>query len=151
MLNLDTGKGATESRRTMRSVKKWPFNLLLLAWSTTAICAAISHLCMPEWTAHYTTWQSSPYWQREIGYFDLLLSSAFIWVARQDDVSLKIKACGAIACLSLALGTNHLQGWLAEAQVFHVVFTLGNLLALAWGVGCILHAKKADFFKNAIR
>ncbi len=97
---------------------------------------------MPEWTAHGTNWTSELHWQREIAYFDLLLSTAFMWVARQDDTALKIKACAAIVCLSLVLGLNHLEDWLAAPKAFHIIFTLGNLLAVVWGSGAILFAKK---------
>jgi hypothetical protein len=121
---------------------RWPLTVLLIGWSASAIGAAISHLFMPEWTAQGTTWPSSTHWQQEIACFDLLLSSAFIWIARQEDVSLKIKACGAISCLSLALGLNHLGGWLVEPKIFHLIFTSGNFFALVWGVSAIYYEKK---------
>ena len=120
----------------------WPLNLLLIGWSVTAIGAAIAHIVMPEWTAQGTVWPASTHWQREIAYFDVLLASAFVWTAQQGDVALKTKACGAIACLSLVLGLNHLEGWLAEPKIFHVAFTLGNFLALVWGVGAIYGEKR---------
>ena len=123
-------------------MSRWPFNSLLIVWSAAAICAAVSHLLMPEWTARGTTWASEVHWQSEVAYFDLLLASIFLWVARQDDASLKVKACGAITCLSLVLGLNHLGGWLVAPKVFHVVFTLGNFFAVGWGAVLILYANK---------
>jgi hypothetical protein len=33
---------------------------------------------------------------------------------------------------------HHLQGWLQEAKIFHIVFTLGNAIALLWGAACLL-------------
>ena len=125
-----------------QSMSRWPFNTLLIVWPTVAVGSAISHLFMPEWTAHGTTWASEVHWQREIAYFNILLSILFLWVARQDDASLKVKACWAIAGLSLVLGLNHLGGWLVAPKVFHVLFTLGNFAALLWGAGAILYANQ---------
>jgi len=118
-------------------MKHYRFDILLWAWSGVAVCAALSHIVLPEWTAAGTTWASSPHWQREIAYFDLLLAFIFSWAARQQDVALKRKVTLLLCCLSLVLGENHLEGWLAEPRLFHVVFTMGNALALAWGaVAC---------------
>ena len=123
-------------------MSRWPFNTLLIIWPAVAIGSAISHLFMPEWTADGTTWASEVHWQREIACFNILLSIVFLWVARQHDVSLKVKACGAIMGLSLVLGLNHLGGWLVAPKVFHVLFTLGNFLAVGWGAGLTFYANK---------
>jgi hypothetical protein len=128
----------------MKHSPTWHFTVLLTGWSATAVCAAVAHLALPLWTAQGTVWPSSAYWQSEIAYFDLLLAVTFIWIARQPDRALKVKACWAIAFLSLALGHNHLEGWLAssnEPKIFHVVFTLGNLLAFVWGIACLVYEK----------
>lgn len=135
-----TRSAAPSAQGRAPAVARWPLDVLLMGWAAAAICAGLAHLFFPAWTAHGTTWQSEVHWQREVAYFDLLLACAFLWVARQDDISLKRKACGAAACLSLALGLHHLGGWWAEPKVFHVVFTLGNFLAAAWGIAALLHA-----------
>jgi hypothetical protein len=36
---------------------------------------------------------------------------------------------------------HHLQGWLPEAKIFHIVFTLGNAIALLWGAACLLPSR----------
>ena len=67
-----------------------------------------------------------------------------MWIARQPDTNLKIKAFWAIAFLSIALGHNHLQGWganVSEPKPFHIVFSLGNLLALVWAAGCLIYER----------
>ena len=118
--------------------RHWSANTLLIGWAAAAMCAAISHLFLPEWTANGTSWASEVHWQREIAYFDLLLAAALLWVANQRDISLKLAACAGISCLSLALGLQHLSGWLTAPKIFHIVFTLGNFLAVAWGTGVFL-------------
>jgi hypothetical protein len=97
---------------------------------------------LPVWTAQGTNWASEVHWQREIAYFDLLLSALFLWVAAQQNMAFKVAACAAIASLSLVLGLNHLEGWLAAPRVFHVVFTMGNSVAMVWGLGAIFYARK---------
>lgn len=130
------------ARGSARAGARWPLDMLLMGWSVAAVCAGLAHLFFPQWTAHGTTWQSEVHWQREVAYFDLLLACAFCWIARQDEPSLKTKACGAIACLSLGLGLHHLGGWWTAPKIFHVIFTLGNFLAVAWGIAALLHGRK---------
>jgi hypothetical protein len=74
------------------------------------------------------------HWQREIAYFDLLIAFVFGWSARQADPGIKRAATMLLCGLSLLLGENHLEGWLTEARPFHVLFTLGNGLAVLWGL-----------------
>lgn len=76
----------------------------------------------------------SAHWQREIAYFDLFIATILIWTARQQDLRIKRNITLLLCGLSLLLGENHLEGWLAAPQVFHVLFTLGNGLAVLWGV-----------------
>lgn len=123
-------------------MSRWQLNVLLVGWSCVAIVAALAHLILPEWTAQGTTWPSSPHWQREIAYFDLLLAYVFISIARQGNSALKIRASWAIAFLSLVLGHNHLQGWLNEPKIFHLIFTVGNFIALVFAIACIYIEKR---------
>lgn len=127
----------------MRSPLKttWPLNLLLAGWSLVAVASAGAHLLQPIWTAEGTNWPSSQHWQWEIACFDLAAAAAFLWVARQRHIDLKIKATLLLCCLSLALGANHLSGWLEKPQLFHVIFTLGNMLAVVCGIFAISHAR----------
>ena len=110
------------------------FDILLRLWAAVAVCAAVSHLLMPGWTAAGTTWVMSEHWQREIAYFDLFVAFVFGWAARQTDIRIKHAATILLCVLSLLLGENHLEGWLTEARPFHVLFTLGNALAVLWGL-----------------
>jgi hypothetical protein len=119
----------------------WPLNLLLTGWSLVAVALAAAHLLLPIWTAEGTNWLSSPHWQWEIASFDLAAAAAFLWVARQRHIDLKIKTTWLLCCLSLAIGANHLSGWLEKPQLFHVVFTLGNMLAVLCGMLAIGHAR----------
>lgn len=115
-------------------MKTLRFDLLLWLWSLAAVCAAVAHLLAPDWVAAGTTWNVSAHWQREIAYFDLCLSAIFLWTARQQDLTIKRNATLLLCGLSLVLGENHLEGWLQEATLFHVVFAVANFLAVLWGV-----------------
>ncbi|WP_199101629.1 hypothetical protein [Aquitalea sp. ASV11] len=118
------------------------FDILLRLWAAVAVCAAVSHLLMPGWTAAGTTWVMSEHWQREIAYFDLFIAFVFGWSARQSDIRIKHAATILLCVLSLLLGENHLEGWLTEARPFHVLFTLGNGLAVLWGVLACFSVRK---------
>lgn len=113
-------------------MKRIRFDLLLWLWSLAALCAAAAHSAIPEWTAAGTTWLASVHWQREIAYFDLFLATLFIWAARQPDLAIKRKLTVLLGILSVLLGENHLEGWLQEARLFHVVFAVANFLAVMW-------------------
>jgi hypothetical protein len=82
------------------------------------------------------------HWQREIAYFDLFIAFVFGWSARQSDIRIKRAATMLLCGLSLLLGENHLEGWLTEARPFHVLFTLGNGLAVLWGVVACFSVRK---------
>ncbi len=110
------------------------FDILLRLWAVTALCAAVSHIVLPGWTAAGTTWAMSLHWQREIAFFDLFIAFIFGWAARQPDLHTKRNVTLLLCGLSLLLGENHLEGWLAAPKVFHVLFTLANGLAVLWGV-----------------
>lgn len=118
------------------------FDILLRLWAAVAVCAAVSHLLMPGWTAAGTTWSMSEHWQREIAYFDLFIAFVFGWSARQSDIRIKHAATLLLCVLSLLLGENHLEGWLTEARPFHVLFTLGNGLAVLWGLLACFSVRK---------
>ncbi|MBV8046293.1 MAG: hypothetical protein JO171_04030 [Paludibacterium sp.] len=115
----------------------WPFNLLLRLWALGALCSAAAHLIAPAWTAAGTTWALSPHWQQEIAYFDLFAAALFAWVARQPSLALKWRTTVLLCGLSLLLGLNHLSGWLHEARVFHVMFSLANFMTVAWGMAAL--------------
>ncbi|NWK79574.1 hypothetical protein [Aquitalea sp. LB_tupeE] len=119
------------------------FDILLRLWAVAAVCAAVSHLVLPGWTAAGTTWAMSVHWQREIAYFDLFIAIIFGWSARQADIRIKRAATMLLCGLSLLLGENHLEGWLTEAKLFHVLFTLGNGLAVLWGLVACVSVRKA--------
>lgn len=118
------------------------FDILLWLWAATAVCAAVSHLLLPGWTAAGTTWAMAEHWQREIAYFDLFIAFVFGWSARQADPGIKRAATMLLCGLSLLLGENHLEGWLTEARPFHVLFTLGNGLAVLWGLVACFSVRK---------
>lgn len=117
--------------------QRWLASTLLLGWSAAATAAAAAHLLLPEWTAAGTVWRTSSGWQQEIAYFDILLAAAFVWISLNGDTALRRGAVLAVSALSLMLGIHHLQGWLAEPRIFHVVFTLANFAALGTGVACL--------------
>lgn len=111
------------------------FDLLLWLWSLAALCAAGAHLLAPAWTAAGTVWPSSPHWQREIACFDLVLALLFIGTARQADLGIKRNITLLLCGLSLLLGENHLEGWLQQPKIFHLVFTVANFAAVLWALG----------------
>ena len=115
-------------------IREWPFNVLLMAWSLAALGSAIAHIVAPSWTAAGTNWPGSPHWQLEIAGFDIFGAIVLGWVARQSQVGLKIRATLLLCALSLFLGLNHLSGWLEGPRIFHVVFTIANAAAVAWGI-----------------
>ena len=110
------------------------FDLLLWLWAFAAAGAAVAHIVLPAWTAAGTVWPMSVHWQREIAYFDLFIATIFVWAARQPALRIKRDVTLLLCGLSLLLGENHLEGWLTDPKVFHVLFTLGNGLAVLWGV-----------------
>lgn len=123
---------------TMRwRTQRWPASTLLLGWSAAAMIAAAAHLLLPEWTAAGTVWRASVGWQQEIAYFDILLAVMFVWTTLHGDASLRRGAVLAVSALSLVLGIHHLQGWVSEARIFHVIFTLANISALGMGAVCL--------------
>lgn len=126
-MSIQTGKEASLSACTR-------FDILLRLWAAAALCAAVSHIVMPGWTAAGTNWVMSSHWQREIAFFDLLIAFIFGWAARQPDLRTKRNVTLLLCGLSLLLGENHLEGWLVAPRVFHVLFSLGNGLAAVWGV-----------------
>lgn len=119
------------------------FDILLRLWASIAVCAAASHLVLPEWTAAGTTWPMSPHWQREIAFFDLFVAVIFAWAARQPDLTIKRNATLLLCGLSMLLGENHLEGCFTEPKIFHVLFALGNALAVLWGVLACWSLRKA--------
>ena len=118
----------------------WPFNFLLIVWSVTAVASGLSHFFLPAWTAAGTVWPTSAGWQREVAYFNLLVAAAFTAIARSIDMQLKRTATLAIAALSLVLGVHHLQGWMTEPRLFHIIFTVANFSAALWAAGCLVYA-----------
>ena len=123
------------------NLKVWPINFLLIAWSVVAFASALSHFFLPVWTADGTVWTTSAGWQREVAYFNVLLVCTFVSIARSRDVQLKLAAVLAITTLSVVLGSHHLQGWLTEPRIFHIMFTTGNFIAALWGLGCLIRAR----------
>ena len=119
----------------------WPLNLLLTIWSLVAMTSAAAHFFLPGWTAQGTNWPSSPHWQWEIACFDLIAAAAFLRAAYQRHTDLKVRAASLLCWLSLVLGVNHLSGWLERPKLFHVVFTICNLLAVVWGLLAIRRAR----------
>ncbi|WP_152446888.1 hypothetical protein [Janthinobacterium sp. HH01] len=136
-------------RKLMKTVY---INTLLWLWSLVALCAAAAHIAMPEWTAAGTNWASSAHWQREIGYFDITLAAIFTWTARQPELSLKRAAALLLCVLSLLLGEGHLEGWLQDAKIFHVLFATGNGLAALWsGVAFLSLPKNRQGAADSVR
>ena len=123
------------------SLKTWPIDFLLVAWSVAAFASALSHFFLPAWTADGTVWTTSAGWQREVAYFNILLVCTFVSIVRSKDIQLKLAAVLAITALSVVLGSHHLQGWLTEPRVFHIMFTTGNFMAALWGLACLVRAK----------
>lgn len=81
----------------------------------------------------YFSLAMAEHWQREIAYFDLFIAFVFAWSATQADIRIKRAATMLLCGLSLLLGENHLEGWLAQVRPFNVLFALGNTLAVSWG------------------
>lgn len=129
----------SKSSQPMRRI-----NLLLTVWSLVAVTSALAHFLLAAWTADGTNWPSSLHWQWEIACFDLFAAAVFLWAARQRHVDIKVKTATLLCCLSSALGINHLSGWIEKPQIFHVVFTIGNLLAVLWGISAIRRAKTQE-------
>jgi hypothetical protein len=107
-------------------------NLLLWLWAAGAVCSAIAHLAVPSWTSAGTTWPMSEHWQREIAWFDLFAAALFVWTTRQSEAAVRRFVSLLLCALSLVLGENHLEGWLHQPRIFHVMFTILNGLALLW-------------------
>ncbi|WP_199052668.1 hypothetical protein [Aquitalea sp. ASV15] len=122
-----------QSTTTPSSAGLARFDILLRLWAAAAVCSALSHMIQPAWTAAGTTWALSAHWQREIAYFDLFVALIFAWAAHQPELRIKRNVTLLLCGLSLLLGENHLEGWLAAPKVFHVLFALGNALAVLWG------------------
>jgi hypothetical protein len=60
-------------------------DIFLVAWSSAALGATIAHLFFTQRVANASAWGMAAGWQREIGFFDLVLASTAAYSVFMQD------------------------------------------------------------------
>jgi hypothetical protein len=119
-------------------------NIFLMTWSVAALGATIAHVFFTERVANASVWGLAPGWQREIGFFDLILASTAIYSVMRQDSVLKRYLCLMLPSLCIFLGSNHLVAYLQTSQVLHAQWAFLNVLAIGFGFASYAAMKEAD-------
>jgi len=115
------------------------FILLILAM----LGAAIIQIFQPQLLGKESAYGLSPYWQREIGFWNLALLPLLIGnLIRYDWFYLRLTLT-ALILGGLGFGTNHLLGYLQVANGANLLGWVENyFLVLLWLLGWYLEVKK---------
>lgn len=108
--------------------------ILLLLWGIAAFASAAVHLIAPTFMSDGTSWQFAYGWQREIAFFDIMVSVYIgIQLRTASQAQLEILALCLVG-LSACLGMNHLlSAMYAEWSYIHLAASVGNALAVLVG------------------
>jgi hypothetical protein len=108
--------------------------LLLLLWGIAAFVSGAVHLMAPTFMSAGTSWQFASGWQREIAFFDLMLSVYIgIQLRTASQAQLEILALSLVG-LSACLGMNHfLSATYGEWGYIHLAGSIANALAVLAG------------------
>jgi hypothetical protein len=88
----------------------------------------------PRETAAASVWGFASGWQREIGFFDLVMVLITFFALRTDDIRFQRSLTLAIVVLTMLVGTNHLATVLSgKTSLLHEVFAGVNYTAVALG------------------
>jgi hypothetical protein len=122
-------------------------NLLLALWGVAAFLSGAVHLVAPTFMSSGTSWQYAYGWQREIAFFDIMLSVYICLQLRTaSQVQLEMLAL-CLAGLSACLGANHfISAMYGDWGYVHVAGSVANALAVFLGAAILMMRKKE---KNA--
>ncbi|UKS28947.1 hypothetical protein LOZ80_08480 [Paenibacillus sp. HWE-109] len=114
-------------------IKKFLPNVFLVIWALSALGATIAHQFFTERVAAASVWGMAAGWQREIGYFDLVLACTALYSVFTRDSALKKYLCMILPTLSILLGGNHLVTFWQSGQLLHFQWSALNGLAIIFG------------------
>jgi hypothetical protein len=116
---------------SMSNIRPKLIRFSLSLWAIAAFFSAVVHLVAPVFMSSGTTWQFAYGWQREIAFFDLMLT-AFIVLQLRSASSLELeKLLYCLAALSLLLGLNHFFSAIYETWAYiHLAGSLSNAVAV---------------------
>jgi KinB signaling pathway activation protein len=123
-------------------IKKILPNLFLTSWALAALGATVAHQFFTERVANASGWGMAAGWQREIGYFDLVLATATLYSVFYSDSSLKRYLCLILPTLCIFLGSNHLMTFIKTNQILHLQWAALNGLAILFGYSSWLILRK---------
>jgi hypothetical protein len=108
--------------------------LLLLLWGIAAFVSGAVHLIAPTFMSGGTSWEFAYGWQREIAFFDLMLSVYIgIQLRTASQAQLEILTLSLVG-LSACLGMNHfLSATYGEWGYIHLAGSIANALAVLAG------------------
>lgn len=123
----------------MNKFLRFAFVLLIAAM----LGAAVIQIFQPQLLGHESAYGLSPYWQREIGFWNLALLPLLIGVLiRYDWFYLRLVLL-ALILGGLGFGTNHLLGYLEQPNGANLLGWVENyFLVLLWLLGWYLESRK---------
>ena len=122
----------------MNKFLRLAFILLILAM----LGAAIIQIFQPQLLGKESAYGLSPYWQREIGFWNLAVLMILIAVNVKYDWFYLRVVLAALMVGGIGIGTNHLLTYLAQASSVNLVGAIENyLLVVGWAVGWYLQDK----------
>ena len=115
------------------------FILLILAM----LGAAMIQIFQPQLLGNKSIYGLAPYWQREIGFWNLaILPLAIAANIKYDWFYLRMTLL-ALILGGLGFGTNHLLGYLEKANQANLLGWIENyLLVCCWIIGWVLESRK---------
>lgn len=115
------------------------FILLILAM----LGAAIIQIFQPQLLGNESIYGLAPYWQREIGFWNLAILPLVIAVNIKYDWFYLRMTLLALILGGLGFGTNHLLGYLEKANQTNLLGWIENyLLVCCWIIGWGLESRK---------
>lgn len=108
-------------------------NTFLILWSLAGLGATCAHLFFTQRVAEASVWGTAPGWQREIGFFDLMLAGTAIYAVLRNDRTLKRYLCLMLPSLCILLGANHFAAYLQSGHLLHLQWSALNILAVICG------------------
>ena len=115
------------------------FILLILAM----LGAAMIQIFQPQLLGNESIYGLAPYWQREIGFWNLAILPLVIAANIKYDWFYLRMTLLALILGGLGFGTNHLLAYLEKANQANLVGWIENyLLVFCWIIGWVLESRK---------
>lgn len=92
----------------------------------------------PHETAAASVWGFAPGWQREIGFFDLVMALLAFRAIRSSDLQFQRGVALAFVVLTTLVGSNHVMTILSgRTAPLHKIFAAVNYSAVGFGLGTL--------------